>query len=676
MTLGKRYNNWIREAGRGHLAAILSWVCFFAYLGVKLMALSYDTEYSFFGIGSVELHYLCAGLGLGLSFAEFFYLFQGKKQDFYYSLPVKKGMIFWSRYVHGVLIFAGPFILTQTICVLYETTRDSEFVQYAWTYFIHSIWMFVLIFLLFYHLGVFAVVVSGKLVTAVAMVIGLIFYCQVLIQNVLQSFARLIFQSYYRIPVLEQLTNMLAPGKLAKRLAGAHLFEKKEVLEYLPESWQICAAFVWVILLLALAAMVHRNRKTEMTGRVFVSGAVERTVEVMASVLAGLLLGGFLTDAQGFVEKDMAIVGGLLCGGGMIGAVIAHLCIEWLIQASCGGMIVKRMASRRRKQMLLEGLGVCAIVLAFFGYKRSFDYFLPENSRLEDVAVSVDGLDMEESQYRKVSVNQNYAMDNYVTEERLKRYVLKHDGMTAGMKWLEEILEREAKGIQKETVVVCYHMKNGSRHYRRYAVDQEALDAFSRVYETAEYKEKAYPLMESEALSKERITWTDGVTDTVLKLSRQEKCEFLKAYQQDVSKMKMASLKGNLPIGNVRIDSEAEGIHKEAVVYPFFEAVCEFLTEHGIDVNRTLSDYQIISIKMQTVTPVPAGYVGGASVQFYDEADEIDRWADVLVPEDLAIQPVLCPADTSIRAEVEIEEEDTSSTVMVRCCGKGRSVNY
>lgn len=90
MTSAKYYSNWLKEAGRGHISAILAWGGFALYLIFKVMSLSVDTDFSFFGIGSAELSYLCMGLGILLAFSEFNYLFQAKKQDFYYSLPVKE----------------------------------------------------------------------------------------------------------------------------------------------------------------------------------------------------------------------------------------------------------------------------------------------------------------------------------------------------------------------------------------------------------------------------------------------------------------------------------------------------------------------------------------------------------------------------------------------------------
>ena len=95
MTSVKCFINWIREAGRGHLAAFLGWGTMLVYSILSITRLSFDTDYTYFGMGSTELSWLGAGLGLVLAFLEFFYLLQQKKQDFYYSLPVKKSTVFW-----------------------------------------------------------------------------------------------------------------------------------------------------------------------------------------------------------------------------------------------------------------------------------------------------------------------------------------------------------------------------------------------------------------------------------------------------------------------------------------------------------------------------------------------------------------------------------------------------
>lgn len=94
MTSAKCFADWLREAGRGHISAFLGWGTMLVYTILSVTRLSFDTDYTYFGTGNTELPWIGAGLGLALAFLEFFYLFQQKKQDFYYSLPVKKSTVF------------------------------------------------------------------------------------------------------------------------------------------------------------------------------------------------------------------------------------------------------------------------------------------------------------------------------------------------------------------------------------------------------------------------------------------------------------------------------------------------------------------------------------------------------------------------------------------------------
>ena len=105
MTSAKYYSRWLREAGRGHVTAGLTWGSFFVYAVITILELGADYENHFSGIGNSSLLYLCIGLGSAAAAWEYFYLLQPVKLDFYYSLPVKKSTIFWCRYLHGLFHF-------------------------------------------------------------------------------------------------------------------------------------------------------------------------------------------------------------------------------------------------------------------------------------------------------------------------------------------------------------------------------------------------------------------------------------------------------------------------------------------------------------------------------------------------------------------------------------------
>ena len=82
MTSAKYYSNWLKEAGRGHISAILAWGGFALYLIFKVMSLSIDTDFAFSGIGSAELSYLCMGLGILLAFFRIRLSVPGEKAGF------------------------------------------------------------------------------------------------------------------------------------------------------------------------------------------------------------------------------------------------------------------------------------------------------------------------------------------------------------------------------------------------------------------------------------------------------------------------------------------------------------------------------------------------------------------------------------------------------------------
>ena len=73
MTSEKYFLKWVKEAGRGHVVAFLSWGVLAGYALMTMARLGLDTESCFFGIGSQELLWICAGLGAAISFLEYFY---------------------------------------------------------------------------------------------------------------------------------------------------------------------------------------------------------------------------------------------------------------------------------------------------------------------------------------------------------------------------------------------------------------------------------------------------------------------------------------------------------------------------------------------------------------------------------------------------------------------------
>lgn len=655
----KYYSKWLKEAGRGHVSTFLSWGTFIVWMITTLIGISGDTSSYFYGIGNEDLLFLSAGLGIGIGILEFMYLFQVKKLDFYYSLPVKKMTIFWTRYIHGILQFFVPFIFTQFICTVYEIQCDKTFLTYAGGYAGRNILVFGLSFLLFYHIMILGIVAAGKITSAIWIVGTILVYAALFIHVVLDGFVKIVFESFYRIPFLEELGKYLIPPELVPELSGRELYHHIAAWEYTPQNRMVVVILLWIVVLFGVILLIWKRRKTEMTGWFFVCPGVERVMEILMSVLSGSVVATVFLKILRNKEISFVIQCMILCAIGIIIVVIVHFLIESLL------LLSKKNILRRKIQLMAESIVVILVTAGFFGMSKPFDGYKPDVSELESVAICVNGLDVAQDTYTIMKDGRQ----NYETDDRLLEYVLKNEGMEAGLNWLGS-LKKMKDDEEITTVTVCYYLKDGARKYRSYPVTLAELDSFASVYETTEYKEKTYPLLASEPLEKEMLTWSDGVISEPLKLTGEEKNELLAAYQKDVREMEMKELKDGFPIGRLTVDSEISGMQTNAFIYPFFYNTKKVLESYGIEVGKELKDYPMISAKVEQTSGVEGVIVGGSTQKFYEDEKELREWSEKLIPDVFAVQPLFCPADLSVEAEVQVEDMETNSVIDVECYGR------
>lgn len=658
MTSAKCFNNWLKEAGRGHLSAFSSWGLLLIYGITMITRLSFDTEFTFFGTGSTELVWICAGLGVLLSFFEFFYLLQPRKQDLYYSLPVSRGVIFWSRYVHGLVHFLVPLVLVMTLCGIYEGTLDAQFLAVSVSYTGKSILIASAVFLIFYHIGTVCLTVCGNAVSSVLTCGAFLIFGNIFIENVCDVFARNYFQTYYRLPLLERLTEIFTPLNLAGCLSGLRMFEKKDVLNFSPRAIYVWAAVFWILALFLIFCCAVRKRKAERTGRDFVSVRAERTAEIVLCILAGTWLGAFVTDVSGLADKN-AFASGAAAAVVCAGAVLSvHCMMEWRMQGQ------KRRIFRRKVQLGAEGAAAVCICLAFLAGAGAFDNYFPGEGKTKSVGISIDGLGMDYSSYQQKTA----AGDTYQTDIQLTQYRLEGEGQPAALAWLRSLAETgrvDADNVYTH-VTVCYTMEDGGEHYRTYPLTRADFEAFAFVYETEEYKKAAYPAPAPEKTGQSRFSWNDGVKQYDMKVTADEKEALAEAYLADRDSMKMADLSDVLPAGFLRIASGEQNFVWEMPVYPSFSQTCALLEKYGVETAKGLGDYPVISVEMHEVTPAPAGVSGGAVWKYYDEPEDIAAWQPRLVPKAFDLQPLLCPLDyRDVKAVVE--DTETNSTMEIDC---------
>lgn len=695
MTSGRSCINWMREAGRGHLAAILSWGSYGMLLCGVLLGLQLDLMGVFFGIGNNKpLFLLCTGLGMCIGFLEFGYLLQARKQEFYFSLPVKKSTIFYSRYFHGLFYGLLPMVCYMFLCGIYQSSIDSLFMGYSVGYTFCSLLVYGMVFLLFYHVTIFAVCVCGQLAAAFC-ILGLVSYgIHFFLERVCLVFMKQLYETFYRSPVLEMLEKTLVPWQLGQSLTGQEMYEKFQILETKPESMQLAAGLIWIAVFGALSVLAHKHRKTENVGCVFTVKAAERITEVVLAVLAGTGVCGLLLSVTGIGEMSRLPAALLLSAAGVMAAVVIHFIYVRLVHDFVRILkksdtkelsVAVRSFAGRNLWLVSECVVIAAVVCVLSGNASRYDAYLPDNDDVECIGLALAGVDMDPEDYNDMK----NLPEDYLTSYLLGRYELSEDGKDAGMDWISRLraenesmrydvmsadvtTERKADagaGNGDTKVTVCFRKTDGSEVYRTYPVSETMLLDFSDVYETEEYKQAAYPLIAQgeETVEGTRFVWNDGVSEQTLKLTEEEKKEFFKSYKSDIEVLKMMDLQTALPMGGLSVESEIYNRSTSVMIYPFLKKCTAFLKEHGVDLEKQVTDYPVQSVTVWKLRPMVPGKTGGMTMQRYETEEEIAGWRDRLIPKKFCIQPLLYPVDLSEEIEAEVTEPESGAVISVEC---------
>lgn len=64
----------------------------------------------------------------------------------------------------------------------------------------------------------------------------ILFYFQLVIQNIFYGYVQTFYQHFYRLPLLEEAKELLVPFEIAKGLMGTAVYDWQEVWEYAPEE--------------------------------------------------------------------------------------------------------------------------------------------------------------------------------------------------------------------------------------------------------------------------------------------------------------------------------------------------------------------------------------------------------------------------------------------------------
>ena len=116
------------------------------------------------GFDNVFLLFFVVIAAFCLGMTGYHYLYSREKTDFYHSLPLKRERIFFVPYVSGILIFAVPYLINLLLALLAGAVKGT-FPAHAVSLALGAFLTHMVFFLVFYHVAILAVTLTGNLFT-------------------------------------------------------------------------------------------------------------------------------------------------------------------------------------------------------------------------------------------------------------------------------------------------------------------------------------------------------------------------------------------------------------------------------------------------------------------------------------------------------------------------------
>lgn len=512
------------------------------------------------------------GIAVVCAFTGFQYLHSKMKLDFYHSLSVKRRRLFFVQYSSGILIYGVPSLICMCLCLAVGgvngiLTGSMIFLALK-AYVVHFFY-----YLLIYATGILAMMLTGKLITAIlafgvfvsySMIVNL-----VISELISQFFTTAIDQGVF----LNKWTRHLSPAffcvfaeeQLASRNASVG------------SRW-LCIGFLLVMVFALTAACIgiYSIRKTEAADHSMAFPKTEGIIKILLVVP--------LSIAAGFYVKMMAsgysmvwFFGGIVFAVLILGALIEFIYHLDIREVFC-----------RKLQLLLSALLAIGIVLIFRYDLVGYDTYLPEKEDISAMSIQYD------------PINGNYAYSTVVTESGTATYYGDIYGLDqSSVKNFDSIYELAEAGVKsvgsktegKERIAVKYTLKSGRSVYRAYWLPVETISPeMEKLYNQSEFKKAVYPILRETDRLSSAMTLTTWYGARQVVLTQEEQKKLMEIYQADLLEVTYQELKEGSQIANLGIEFQDESTgetYGSEEVYPVTTECREtiaFLEEKGYEI--------------------------------------------------------------------------------------------
>ena len=411
-------------------------------------------------------------LGVTAAWNGFSYLHAGSKVDLYHALPVKREKLFLIHVLIGAVDYIIPALLWFALSCAVAGVKNIFTLQTAAA--LACNWFLGLIFCLYaFSIAALAMMLTGRLLTGI-LGTAVFFFLDIVVGEIVLGIESIFYNTM--IGVHGDLLLGIGP----KVLSPLHLAVEAFYTWYHGHGWIMAlTAGAAAVVLLALSLFIYRKRPSEAAGKSMAFFGAGECIKVILSATAALAFGLIFGEATG-QTSDLWMIFGLLLGYAFTYALIQMICT----------LDIRRCFSG--KAAFLAGLVITFGIVALCRFDLTgFDSYLPEQDKIDTIAISVDN-----------QVSCMYDSNMYDTV-RMEHAQMPCDDETYAV--LERFVSgnmiyhktgRSSEGEEAVWMQVQVHLKNGKTYQRGYTmyrkdVEQELLTLYTK----KEYQEATWPML-------------------------------------------------------------------------------------------------------------------------------------------------------------------------------------
>ena len=569
----------------------------------------------------------------------FSYLNSKKKVDFTHSMPVKRELLFLSRYTAGVLLYTIPLFLNVGIGLLIAVFSKGISIYVLKS----ALWFFVyhlIYFLLFYSTAIFAIVLIGNFVVSF-LGMGILFSYQSVMWLLVETFKAAFFETYMSEYQTFQAYDPI--GLLIRQLGSfSHSYytydyagrtQRIEGAYFYSTGGKVAIiALIGSIIVGAAALFLFRLRKSEAAGKSLVFPKSEPIAKV-ALLLPSGALGGmvFYQIASGFRVLWYIF-------GSVVFFVLAAIVIEIIFRQDFKGFFQHKISA-------LTGAGIILVfTLCFWLDLLGYDTRIPKSSQIESVGISIPILEMSDSSYTSHGnyyedydyyANSNYyywdilsggymyretndilnsctitgeeeiekvrALAEYYVENRnpLKKFRGFSDYLTQSVLW--DMDEDGEVVVQWLNCQVVYRLKNGEEVYRSYLIpySEEFLEVMEPVYANEDYKMTVNPIL-ADTTNYSFLFTRSNFTGDRIRVARVYIDELLECLKKDIMQLTFEQAWTENKKGSFYMtDTLGAKYSGDCYIYEGFTNTIDWLSEKGASLEDSPEEIHVTDVTIE-----------------------------------------------------------------------------